>query len=102
MSIINLQTAKQYLNVIHDFDDDNLQMLLDAAESEAQEFLDQPLVNLLPEAEDPQVAAKLPGSLILAILMLMQGAYQASPDDAEKLREGAEIKMTPFRVGWGI
>nr|MBF4386085.1 phage gp6-like head-tail connector protein [Vibrio anguillarum] len=52
MSIINLQTAKQYLNVIHDFDDDNLQMLLDAAESEAQEFLDQPLVNLLPEAED--------------------------------------------------
>ncbi|KQA29516.1 hypothetical protein F546_05200 [Vibrio paracholerae 877-163] len=97
MSMINLEVAKQYLNVIHDFDDANLQLLLDAAESEAEQFINQPLYSTVPEG-----GTEIPASLKLGVLMLMQAAYQASPDDANKLRMGAEIKLTPFRVGWGI
>ena len=97
MSIITLDVAKQYLNVIHDFDDDNLQLLLDGAESEAEQFIDQPLIATVPEGE-----SELPSSLKVGVLMLMQASYQASPDDADKLRKGAEIKLTPFRTGWGV
>jgi hypothetical protein len=97
MSIITLDVAKQYLNVIHDFDDNNLQLLLDGAESEAEQFIDQPLTATAPEGE-----SELPASLKVGVLMLMQASYQASPDDADKLRKGAEIKLTPFRTGWGV
>lgn len=97
MSIITLDVAKQYLNVIHDFDDLNLQLLLDGAESEAEQFINQPLTDAIPEGD-----SEIPASLKVGVLMLMQASYQASPDDADKLRKGAEIKLTPFRIGWGI
>lgn len=97
MSIITLESAKQYLSVIHDFEDEKLQMLLDGAESEAEQFIDQPLTSAIPEGE-----SELPASLKIGVIMLMQASYQASPDDAEKLRKGAEIKLTPFRINWGV
>lgn len=112
MSLISLEQAKKYLNVIHDLDDDNLQMLLEAAEDEAAQFIQRSLQDLLPEhnsewpsefsSELPSETADIPFSAKLGVLMLLQAAYQSSPDDAEKLRKGAEIKLTPFRIGWGI
>lgn len=112
MSLINLQLAKSYLDVIHDQDDEKLQMLLDAAEDEATEYIQRSLHDLLPENEPespseissdyPSEMQGLPASATLGILMLLQASYQANPDDADKLRKGAEIKLTPFRIGWGI
>lgn len=99
MSIIDLQTAKEYLDVIHSFDNAKLQRLLDGAEDEAAQYIDRPLEELQPE--EPSSELTLPGSVVLGVMLLLQAAYQATPDDAEKLRRAAEVKLTPYRVGWG-
>ncbi|MGL4711661.1 MAG: head-tail connector protein [Shewanella sp.] len=39
MSTITLEQAKQFLDVIHDEDDAKLQLLLNAAEDEACQFM---------------------------------------------------------------
>ena len=39
MSMIPLDTAKSFLDVIHDWDDAKLQLLLDGAEDEACQFM---------------------------------------------------------------
>ena len=39
MSLIPLDTAKSFLDVIHDWDDAKLQLLLDGAEDEACQFM---------------------------------------------------------------
>ncbi len=98
MSIIALDQAKQFLDVIHDEDDNTLQLLLDAAEDESCQFLGRDsLASLVDEA-----TAKLPASIYMAVLILLQSNYQAAPEDIPALRAAAEIKLTPYRIGWGI
>ena len=101
MSIITLATAKSYLDVIHSADDTKLQMLLDGAEDEAAQYINQPLAELQPEEVSSEQPDALPGSVILGVMLLLQAAYQATPDDAEKLRLAAEVKLAPYRSGWG-
>lgn len=95
MSVIELALAKQYLDVIHSADDTKLQMLLDGAEDEAEQYINQSL-------GDVQADSTLPGSVVLGVMLLLQAAYQVTPDDAEKLRRAAEVKLNPYRVGWGV
>lgn len=92
MSIITLETAKQYLDVIHNADDAKLQLLLDAAENEAAEFCNRDL----DDWDD------VPSSFVLGVMLLLQAAYQASPDDAAKLRQAAEVKLMPHRICMGV
>lgn len=99
MSILSLNDVKSYLDVIHDADDDKLQLLLDGAEDEAAQFLDRQLDELFDDQSSEQV---LPGSVVMGIMLLLQAAYQASPDDAVKLRLAAEVKLSPYRVRWGV
>lgn len=119
MSDITLSVVKKYLDVIHDADDDKLQMLLDAAEDEALQFMDRP--NLTdwrtcaeircsePVSESVSEAASeisMPASVRLGILILVQAAYQAAPGqlrhEAEQLRDIAEKKLYPYRCGLGV
>lgn len=93
MSVILLADAKSFLDVIHDADDDKLQMLLDAAEDEAAKFLN---VDSLAEWSE------LPFSALIGTLLLLQSNYQASPDDIPKLRAAAEGKLMPYRVQLGV
>lgn len=93
MGVILLADAKSFLDVIHDADDDKLQMLLDAAEDEAAKFLN---VDGLTEWSE------LPYSIIIGVLLLLQSNYQASPDDMPKLRAAAEGKLIPYRVLMGV
>lgn len=93
MSVIALEDAKAYLDVIHNSDDDKLQNLLDAAEDEAARFLN--VENLAEWSE-------LPFSIFIGVLMLLQSNYQASPDDMAKLRMAAETKLMPYRVEMGV
>lgn len=105
MSVISLTLVKQYLDVIHGADDAKLQMLLDAAEDEAAQYMNRPLVDVVVEVEDGEVQAAeamVPPSVVLGVMLLLQAAYQATPDDAEKLRRAAEVKLNPYRVGWGV
>ena len=98
MSTISLEQAKQFLDVIHDEDDAKLQLLLNAAEDEACQFMGrESLIILLDET-----TAELPASITMGVMILLQANYQVTPEDAAKLRKAAEIKLTPYRIGWGI
>lgn len=115
MSDLTLGDVKKYLDVIHSADDDKLQMLLDAAEDEAMQFMDRKnltdwgsrcgeLVSELASEIPSEVAseAPMPASVRLGILILVQAAYQASPDEQEQLRNVAEKKLFPFRCRLGV
>ena len=108
MSVISLDTAKDFLDVIHSADDEKLQMLLDGVEDEAVQFMNRGLLQPHPAAilvDGVLVVAEPldepPPSMVLGVMLLLQAAYQSSPDDAEKLRRAAEIKLHPFRIGLG-
>ncbi|MGI2125526.1 head-tail connector protein [Shewanella oncorhynchi] len=98
MSTITLEQAKQFLDVIHDEDDAKLQLLLNAAEDEACQFMGRESLTILLD----ETTAELPASITMGAMILLQANYQATPEDAAKLRKAAEIKLTPYRIGWGI
>lgn len=98
MSTITLDQAKQFLDVIHDEDDAKLQLLLNAAEDEACQFMGRESLTILLD----ETTAELPASITMGVMILLQANYQATPEDAAKLRKAAEIKLTPYRIGWGI
>lgn len=104
MSLIPLADAKRYLDVIHSADDDKLQDLLDGAEREALNFMDRTdFGELCPcdsnyESESERV---LP-DVKTGVLILLQAVYQASPDDAARLRHVAEVKLMPYRCQLGV
>lgn len=100
MSVITLSEAKSFLDVIHSSDDAKLQLLLDAAEDEARAFMNREDLyewNSNISSTDP-----VPGSIKIGVLLLLQSNYEASPDDAEKLRRAAEIKLMPYRLEMGV
>ena len=93
MSVVSLVDAKKFLDVIHNSDDDKLQLLLDGAEDEAAQFLN---------ADSLADWTELPFSIFIGVLMLLQSNYQASPDDIPKLRSAAETKLMPYRIEMGV
>ena len=93
MSVISLTDAKNFLDVIHNSDDDKLQLLLDGAEDEAARFLN---------VESLDEWTELPYGIVLGVLLLLQANYQAPPDDIPKLRSAAETKLMPYRVEMGV
>lgn len=113
MSDLTLSEVKAYLDVIHSADDAKLQLLLDAAEDEALQYMDRDnltdwsgcscisSVDSEP-ASEPVSEISMPGSVRLGILILVQAAYQASPADAEQLRLVAEKKLFPYRCRLGV
>lgn len=113
MSDVTLNDVKSYLDVIHNADDDKLQMLLDAAEDEAMQIMDRTNLTEWENSsccDEPrsETASELPmpASVRLAILILVQASYQAGPGqmrhESEQLREIAEKKLWPYRCKLGI
>lgn len=100
MSAITLNEAKQFLDVIHSSDDAKLQLLLDAAEDEARAFMNRE--DLYEWDSNVSSTDPVPGSIKIGVLLLLQSNYEASPDDAEKLRRAAEIKLMPYRLEMGV
>ncbi|MCK0153861.1 head-tail connector protein [Alcanivorax sp. S6407] len=100
---ISLDEAKDYLDVIHDADDSKLQMLLDAAHDEALQFMNRSDFGEVCECSSSSSSGSvMPASVRLGVLILLQAAYQASPDDAEQLRHVAEVILMPYRCGLGV
>ncbi|MFW8567066.1 head-tail connector protein [Orrella sp. 11846] len=97
--MIDLVVAKEFLDVIHNADDAKLQMLLDGVIDEACQFMG---IDSLDEIESSAPSSgTIPASITLGVMLLLQAVYQASPEDAEILRRAAEVKLTPYRTGWG-
>ena len=100
MSQITLSEAKGFLDVIHSADDAKLQLLLDAAEDEARAFMNRD--DLIEWDSNISSTDPIPGSIKMGVLLLLQANYQASPDDVEKLRKAAEVKLMPYRLDLGV
>lgn len=100
MSQITLSEAKGFLDVIHSADDAKLQLLLDAAEDEARAFMNRD--DLIEWDSNVSSTDPIPGSIKIGVLLLLQANYQASPDDADKLRKAAETKLMPYRLDLGV
>ncbi|HAR44694.1 MAG TPA: phage gp6-like head-tail connector protein [Nitrospiraceae bacterium] len=101
MSVLPLEDIKSYLDVFHSADDVKLQLLLDGAEDEAAQFMNRADVS---EWESEYVFSSdylMPPGTMLGVLLLVQAAYQANPDDADKLRRAAETKLMPYRLHLG-
>ena len=102
MSVINLADAKAFLDVIHSADDIKLQMILDGAENEAAVFMNRSGLIEWDSNTEIESSYGMPVSVMYGILLLMQGMYQASPDELEKLRKAAETKLMPYRLSIGV
>ncbi|HBO7072950.1 TPA: phage gp6-like head-tail connector protein [Pseudomonas aeruginosa] len=106
MSLIPLDTAKSFLDVIHDWDDTKLQLLLDGAEDEACQFMWRQSLDGLCNCDDcSEVVSsdpQLPPSVVVGVLLLLQASYQAAPDEIETLRKASEVKLMPYRCGLGV
>ncbi|WP_454674846.1 head-tail connector protein [Achromobacter pestifer] len=114
MSVIDLDTAKGYLDVIHSADDGKLQLLLDAAEDEAAQYMNrrvlegpwargavcEPCSELSSETASEGEA--IPKSVVLGVMLFLQAAYDAAPDDIEKYRQAGEVKLSPYRLCMGV
>jgi len=113
MSVIDLETAKSFLDVIHSADDPKLQLLLDAAEDEALQYMDRPDFdgpwsrstgcesNSEQPSEPASEAPAIPKSVVLGVMLFLQAAYEAGPDDIEKYRRAGEVKLAPYRLCLG-
>lgn len=99
MSVIGLDEAKAFLNVIHDYDDAKLQLLLDSAEDEAAQFMNRVSIENIDPVDTDNI---VPGSVRIGVMLLLQANYQATTDDAHKLRTAAEVKLTPYRISMGV
>lgn len=104
MSVLPLTDAKTFLDVIHGADDAKLQILLDGAEGEALHFMNRSAFSggcdiAIEPPSEPDV---MPASVKIGVLLLLQASYQATPDDAAKLRNAAEIKLMPYRCWMGV
>jgi len=100
MSVITLSEAKSFLDVIHSADNAKLQLLLDAAEDEARVFMNRD--DLIEWNSNISTTDPVPASIKIGVLLLLQANYQASPDDADKLRRAAEVKLLPYRLLMGV
>lgn len=104
MSVIALDDAKKFLRVIHAADDELIQQLLDSAEDEALQFMDRDnFGDICPcdsnSESEPEV---MPSSVRLGVYLLLQGAYQARPEEIDDYRNAAEIKLMPYRCNLGV
>jgi len=102
--LVTLTQAKQYLDVIHTFDDAKLTLLLNAAIDEAIQFCGYDTAEDFEDYLDSSesIYNGTPDGFVMGVLLLVQGNYQSSPDDVRRLRDAAEIKLMPYRVGLGI
>lgn len=100
MSVITLSEAKSFLDVIHSADNAKLQLLLDAAEDEARAFMNRD--DLIEWNSNISTTDPVPASIKIGVLLLLQANYQANPDDADKLRRAAEVKLLPYRLLMGV
>ena len=102
MSVISIDIAKTFLDVIHSADDVKLQMLLDGAEDEAIQFTNR--ADLTEWDSETAVNSEylMPMGVVVAVMLMLQASYQAGVDEIGKLREAAETKLMPYRLNVGV
>lgn len=97
--MISLEDIKRDLRVTHNEDDALLELLLDAAIDEAEQYLD---VSELPTVADASSSERIAPSLYAAVFLLVRAKYDAAtPAEIDGLRKCAETLMAPYRQHLG-
>lgn len=103
MSIITVATIKEDLRITQDDDDSLLQILLDAAEDEALQFLDMDQLPTITPTSEITSESQLVPSVYSAVFFLVRSKYDAADAvEIQGLRSCAETLLMPYREQLGI
>lgn len=98
MSTVTLSQVKADLRITHNDDDTLLNILIDAAEDEAMQFLN---VSELPMTATS--SEQLAPSVYAAVFLLVRSKYDATMgEEIQKLRSCAEQLLMPYRTEVGV
>jgi len=104
MALIELDEAKEFLDVYISQDNAKIQALLTGSIDEAVQYLGYDNATeyeaWLTSSDNPN--DNPPESVITAIKLLLQAKYQSPVNEIEPLRKAAEVLLNPFRIGWGV
>lgn len=109
MPLVDLETARGHLRVLHTDDDSQISLYLAAAESAVLEYLDRPVVEVgttlpLPEQEGYDATAMVVTfPIIAAILLVMSDLYENREPDPKLtgdavLPKTVRMLLAPWRV----
>ncbi|WP_375591597.1 head-tail connector protein [Chitiniphilus eburneus] len=76
MSVVDIDLARQHLNVIGTDQDEIIQQCLDAAEGYASDYMNRPLEPWVPPDSSSGSEPPLPKSVVQAVLLLMADFYE--------------------------
>lgn len=100
MSLIDLELVKQDLRVTNDDDDTLIQVLLDAAEDEALQFLG---TSELPYVMTQYSSETIAPSVYAAVFLLVRAKYdETNPEQIGHFRRAAETLLMPYRESIGL
>lgn len=100
MSLIDIELVKQDLRVSHDDDDALIQILLDAAEDEALQFLGSSELPYIVGQYSSEVIAP---SIYAAVFLLVRSKYdEADAAQIGHFRKAAETLLMPYRESVGL
>jgi hypothetical protein len=109
MTVLTVAEVKEFLRVSHTVDDSLLLTLIASAEAQALMWMDRQDLPRAGEDEAPEECdtaividvisegVSLAPDVRLALFYLIQSAYEAQADDAEKLRNAAFAMLSPHR-----
>lgn len=103
MSLVSLDTAKRHLRVLHDDEDVEIGLYLDAAEIIVSEHIDRVIYATTPPTGDDGTAIEINPAITAAILLVMADLYAVREPDP-KLTGDAVLPRTvrallgPYKV----
>lgn len=109
MSVVTVAEFKAFARVIHTLDDVLILDLIEAAEAEALQYMDRQDLprrgeDIPPDECDTTLVidaisegSDLAPDVRLAICRLVQAAYEATVEEADKLRAAAMTSLAPHR-----
>jgi hypothetical protein len=110
MSVVSLETVREFLVLTQISDDPKIQRLIDGAEDEAMRYMDR---DTLPRSgSDPQSSESsanpvsdsnaVAPSVVTAICLLVQADYDQTGNDAILTKKIAFSKLMPYRQKMGV
>lgn len=102
--MITLEDVKSALRVRHDYDDELIFHLKEAAIDEALQFMNRDTLPVVPDTESPASdEGPVPASIRAAVYLLAEASYEKMrPDEVEIRRKRAEQLCMPYRVELGV
>lgn len=116
MSYVTLEQAKAQLLVIHDADDEHIQLLIDSAESYCAQYMNRPAITDeqqcpwyvagqrpdLVTTSSSEVPQTVPKAVVQAVLLVLTDFYERRTTDPDRGNTTATNLLDQQRVGMGV